>query len=147
MSYHRSIDGDNDFSRFFFLLNSGPVSVCVLLYGIILIQILIKYNVNVKDLVTACTRLHDSDPTNGKISLPWEGGHPLPYPPPRLVASLRSLAFVLKILSVFFLKSQVKSPPPPHHFWRPVYATAWNCFLLRCVSFCHDCVLVGWLWG
>ena len=49
MSYHRSIDGDNDFSRFFFFIffyNSDPVSVCcVLLYGIILIQILIKYNV------------------------------------------------------------------------------------------------------
>ena len=66
MSYHRSIDGDNDFSRFFFIffffLYSDPVSVCVLLYGIILIQILIKYNV--KNLITACTRLHECDPQN-----------------------------------------------------------------------------------
>ena len=91
-------------SIFFFFYNSDPVSVCILLYGIILIQILIKYNV--KNLITACTRLHDSDPQNWKISLPS----------PRSVASLprawslRSLAFVLKILSVFFLKS---SPPPP----------------------------------
>ena len=48
------------FFFFFFFLNSDPVSVCVLLYGSILIQILIKYNV--KNLITACTRLHDSDP-------------------------------------------------------------------------------------
>ena len=46
----------------YFLIYSDPVSVCVLLYGIILIQILIKYNV--KNLITACTRLHDSDPQN-----------------------------------------------------------------------------------
>ena len=47
MSYHRSIDGDNDFSKKKIdkkKHNSDPVSVCVLLYGIILIQILIKYN-------------------------------------------------------------------------------------------------------
>ena len=49
-----------DFSSSFFY--SDPVSVCVLLYGIILIQILIKYNV--KNFITACTRLHDSDPQN-----------------------------------------------------------------------------------
>ena len=36
MSYHRSIDGDFLFSICSFLY-SGPVSVCVLLYGIILI--------------------------------------------------------------------------------------------------------------
>ena len=47
---------------YFILFNSDPVSVCVLLYGIILIQILNKYNVN--NLITACTRLHDSDPPN-----------------------------------------------------------------------------------
>ena len=29
--------------------------------------------------------------------------------------------FVLKIFSVFFLKSEITPPPP--HFWRPVYAT------------------------
>ena len=36
---------------------------------------------------------------------------PLPHPPP--ARSLRSLAFVLKIFSVFFLKSEI-TPPPPH---------------------------------
>ena len=47
MSFHMSIDGDNDFSRFFPNFFSDPVSVCVLLYGIILIQILIKYNIKI----------------------------------------------------------------------------------------------------
>ena len=46
----------------FFFPSPDPVSVCVLLYGIILIQILIKYNA--KNLITECTRLHDSDPQN-----------------------------------------------------------------------------------
>ena len=91
-------------------------------YGIILIQSLIKYNF--KNLITACTRLHDSDPQNGKISLPWEGNTPLPHPPPD--RSLRSLAFVLKIFSVFFLKSEIIPPPPPPHFSRPVYDTAFR---------------------
>ena len=51
------------FFKYFF--NSDPVpavGLCVLLYGIIiLIQILIY---NVKNLITACTRLYDSDPQN-----------------------------------------------------------------------------------
>ena len=115
MSYHRSIDGDNDFSNNVFFIsynyNSDPVSVCVLLYWIILIQILIKYNV--KNLITACTRLHDSDPQNWKISLPCEGGHPRPTPSPPL-GRFAPLAFVLKILYVFFLKSEII--PPPHTF-------------------------------
>ena len=60
-----------------------------------------------------------------KSKSPYRGGGggevPLPHPPP--ARSLRSLAFVLKIFSVFFLKSEIIFPPPPH-FWRPVYATA-----------------------
>ena len=131
MSYHRSIDGDNDFSRcfffhfffffffFFFFLYSGPVSVCVLLYGIILIQILINYNV--QNLITACSRLHDSDPQNWKISLPWEGDTPPPPPhPPPLARFAPS-----HLLSKYFLCfswSQKSSP----HFWIPGYAT--GCF-------------------
>ena len=65
------------FSLFF---NSDPVSVCVVLYVIILIQIRIRYNV--KNFITACTRLHDSDPQKWKISLPWEGDTPLHTLPP-----------------------------------------------------------------
>ena len=49
-------------SHFFIFFYSDPVSVCVLLYGIILIQILIKDNG--KNVITACTRLYDSDPQN-----------------------------------------------------------------------------------
>ena len=84
-----------DFNRFFSLFffffpstNSDPVSVCVVLYIIILIQILIRYNV--KNLITACTRSLDFDLKNWKISLSWDT--PLPDPPP--ARELRSLAFV-----------------------------------------------------
>ena len=48
----------------------------------------------------------------------------LPHPPP--ARSLRSIGLgrsVLKIFSVFFLKSEIIPPPPPPHFWKPVYAT------------------------
>ena len=79
------------FILFFFITNSDPVSVCVVLYVIILIQILIRYNV--KYLITACTRSLDFDLKNWKISLSWEGGdNPLPDPHP--ARELRSLAFV-----------------------------------------------------
>ena len=104
MSYHRSIDGDNDFSRFFslhffsFFQSFNPVSVCVLLYGIILIQILIRF---VKNIITACTRLHDSDPS-----------HTLPRSVTLLPRawSLRSLVFV-------FLEVR-NHPPPPPPLWK-----------------------------
>ena len=86
-----------DFFTFLFT-NKDPVSVYVVLYVIILIQILIRYNV--KNLITACTRSLDFDLKIEKISLGWEGGHPPPRPSPRSGASLprarslRSLAFV-----------------------------------------------------
>ena len=63
-----------------------------MLYVIILIQILIRYNV--KNLITACTRPLDFDLKIEKVS------PPPPRPSPRSVASLprawslRSLAFV-----------------------------------------------------
>ena len=71
-----------DFSRFFHLKKqqqnyADPVSVCIVIYVIILIQILIRYNV--KNLITACTKSLDFD-------LP--DPHPPPPPPPRSVASL-----------------------------------------------------------
>ena len=47
---------------FFYFFYSDPVSVCVVLYEIILIQILIRYNV--KNLITACTRSFDFDLKN-----------------------------------------------------------------------------------
>ena len=50
--------------------------MCSVLYGVILIQILIKYNV--KNLITAGTRLHDSDPKIEKS--PYLS--PLPHTPP-----------------------------------------------------------------
>ena len=95
---------------FHFFFSSDPVSVCVVLYVIILIQIRIRYNV--KNFITACTRLHDSDPQKWKISL----RHPPPTPSPRSVASLprawslRSLAFVLNII-FFGQKSEILPPP------------------------------------
>ena len=95
------------FSLFF---NSDPVSVCVVLYVIILIQIRIRYNV--KNFITACTRLHDSDPQKWKISLPWEGGHPPPppsQPSPRSVASLPR-AWSLRSLAFW---SEIRNHPPP----------------------------------
>ena len=96
------------FSLFY---NSDPVSVCVVLYVIILIQIRIRYNV--RNFITACTRLHDSDPQSEKS--PYRGRrHPPPTPSPRSVTSLprawslRSLAFVLNI----FLGSEIRNHPP-----------------------------------
>ena len=126
MSFHRSIDEDNDCSRFFFSLNvcyiyfnSDPVSVCVLLYGIILIQILIKYNV--KNLITACTRLHDSEPPKLK-NLPTVGGgtppsHTTPPPPPPFSRFAPSglVAPLPRICSqnIFCVFLEVRNPPPP----------------------------------
>ena len=66
------------FFFFFFFTNSDPVSVCVVLYVIILIQILIRYNV--KNLITACTRSLDFDLKNWKIS--HLSLFPLGAPPP-----------------------------------------------------------------
>ena len=67
-----------DFFTFFFLKTNyaDPVSVCVVLYVIILIQILIRYNV--KNLITACTKSLDFDLKIEKS----------PRPSPRSVASL-----------------------------------------------------------
>ena len=47
-------------------------------------------------------------------NFPTVGGRtpPLPHPPP--ARSLRSLAFVLKIFCVFFLKSEITPPPHTH---------------------------------
>ena len=98
-----------------FFCNSDPVSVCVVLYVIILIQIRIRYNV--KHFITACTRLHDSDPQNWEISLPWEGGHPPPTPSPPLgrFAPSSLVAPLPRICSqyIFCQKSEI-IPPPPH---------------------------------
>ena len=67
-----------DFSRFFHLKKkknyADPVSVCVVLYVIILIQILIRYNV--KNLITACTRSLDFDLKIEKSPYPGRGGTP-----------------------------------------------------------------------
>ena len=72
-----------DFSRFFhfFFLKTNyadPVSVCVVLYVIILIQILIRYNV--KNLITACTKSLDFDLKIEKSPYPGRGDTPLPDP-------------------------------------------------------------------
>ena len=82
-----------DFSRFFHLKKKNyadPVSVYVMLYVIILIHILIRYNV--KNLITACTRSLDFDLKIEKSPYPGRGDTPLPDPP--TARSLRSLAFV-----------------------------------------------------
>ena len=92
-----------DFSRFFSLKKKNyadPVSVYVMLYVIILIQILIRYNV--KNLITACTRSLYFDLKIEKSPYPGRGDTPLPDPTPD--RSLRSLAFVTFPLS---------APPPP----------------------------------
>ena len=84
---------------------------------IILIQILIKYNAIQISLLHApdykCTWFWPLNLEN----LPTVGGEtPPPTPSPRSVAllprawSLRSFAFVLKIFSVFFLKSEIICP-------------------------------------
>ena len=64
---------------------ADPVSVCVVLYVIILIKILIRYNV--KNLITACTRSPDFDLKNEKSPYPGRGDTP-PRPSPRSVTSL-----------------------------------------------------------
>ena len=79
-----------DFFTFLFT-NKDPVSVYVVLYVIILIQILIRYNV--KNLITACTRSLDFDLKIEKISLGWEGGHHPPRPSPRSGASLPRICY------------------------------------------------------
>ena len=61
-----------------------------MLYVIILIQILIRYNV--KNLITSCTRSLDFDLKIEKSPYPGRGDTTLPDPPP--ARSLRSLAFV-----------------------------------------------------
>ena len=99
-------------SSIIIIFNSDPVSVCVLLYGIILIQILIMLKISLlhaPDYMILTTKIEKS---------PYRGRADTPLPHPSPARSLRSLAFVLKIFSVFFLKS-----PPPPHFGRPVYAT------------------------
>ena len=94
-----------------FFSSSDPVSVCVLLYGIILIQILIKYNV--KNLITACTRLHDSDPKIEKSPYRGRGrGTPPSHTLPRSVASLPRICSQ----NIFFVFLEVKNHPPPPHF-------------------------------
>ena len=71
-----------DFSRFFTLKKNyaDPVSVYVMLYVIILIQILIRYNV--KNIITACTRSLDFDLKIEKSPYPGRGDTPLPDPFP-----------------------------------------------------------------
>ena len=93
-----------DFSRFFSLKKqtktnyADPVSVYVMLYVIILIQIQIRYNV--KNFITACTRSLDFDLKIEKSPYPGRGDTPLPQTLPRSVASLprarslRSLAYL-----------------------------------------------------
>ena len=108
MSYHRSIDGDNDFSRLFFILfNSDPVSACVLLYGIILIQILISL-LHAPDYMILTPKIEKS---------PY---HTLP------ARSLRSLGLgrsaTSHLFSKYFLCFSWSQKSPPY-FWRPVYAT------------------------
>ena len=71
-----------DFSRFFHLKKNyaDPVSVYVMLYVIILIQILIRYNV--KNLITACTRSLDFDLKIEKSPYPGRGDTPSQTLPP-----------------------------------------------------------------
>ena len=71
---------------FFTFLNTNyadPVSVCVVLYVIILIQILFRYNV--KNLITAGTRSLDFDLKIEKS--PYPGRDPPPRPSPRFAPS------------------------------------------------------------
>ena len=100
-----------DFSRFFhffFFTNyADPVSVCVVLYVIILIQILIKYNV--KNLITACTRWH-SILTSKLKNLPTLGGG---TPPSQTLPPLGR--FAPSHLSLFH-----SVPPPPPMRWPTV---------------------------
>ena len=88
---------------------ADPVSVCVLLYVIILIQVLIRYNV--KNLITACTRSLDFDLKIEKS--PYPGTPPSQTLPPlgRFARSHRSVAFVT-------------FPLGAHQYVDPRYATA-----------------------
>ena len=97
-----------DFFTFLFLNKlCDPVSVYVMLYVIILIQILIRYNES-HYCMHQITRFW---PQNWKISLPWEGGNPPPRPSPRSVASLPRICHF-----------STRCPPPPQCV-DPRYAT------------------------
>ena len=92
-----------DFFTFFLITNyADPIPVCVVLYVIILIQILIRYNV--KNLITACTRSLDFDLKIEKSPYPGRGGggHRPPRPLPRSVASLPRICHF-----------STRCPPPP----------------------------------
>ena len=106
---------------YFHFFSSDPVSVCVLLYGIILIQILIKYNVH-----AVISLLHAPDyviltPKIEKISLPWEGPPPTPSLPlgrfasSGLVAPLRLPRICYHNIFCAFLEVRNHPPPPPTH--------------------------------
>ena len=105
-----------DFSRFFHTHTkknyADPVLVYVMLYVIILIQILIRYNV--KNLITACTRSLDFDLKIEKSPYPGRGNTypPLPDPPP--ARSLRSLGLGRSAPSHLSLFHSVPPPPPPN---------------------------------
>ena len=115
-----------DFSRFFhfFFLKTNyadPVSVCVVLYVIILIQILIRYNI--KNLITACTKSLDFDlKIEKKSPYPGRGDRPSP----------RSVASLPRICHFF-----TRCPPPPPQCVDPRYATVqmyfetWKYMFLR----------------
>ena len=110
----------DDFSRFlhFLFLNKlcDPVSVYVMLYVIILIQILIRYNV--KNLITACTRSLDFD-------LKIEKSPPSQtLPPLGRFAPSGSVAPLLRICHF-----STRCPPPPPQCVDPRYATGPWCHL------------------
>ena len=96
-----------DFSRYFHLKKKNyadPVSVCVVLYVIILIQILIRYNV--KNLITACTRSLDFDLKIEKSPYPERPGDtPSQTLPARSVASLPRICH---------FSTRCPPPPPPN---------------------------------
>ena len=117
-----------DFFTFFFFFiifyYADSVSVCVVQYVIILIQILIRYNV--KNLITACTRSLDFDLKIEKSPYPGRGGggggHPPPRPSPRSVASLPRICHF-----------STRCPPPPMRWptvrhwgpWSYEYGSSW----------------------
>ena len=109
------------FFSLFFTNYADPVSVCVVLYVIILIQILIRYNV--KNLITACTRSLDFDlkiekspyPGRGEQTLPPLGRfapshlslfHSVPPPPPPMRwPTVRHWEYVSAMVSIWGFKS------------------------------------------
>ena len=101
-----------DFSRFFHFFfctkYADPVSVCVVLYVINLIQILIRYNV--KNLITACTRSLGFDLKIEKSPYPGRG-----TPPSQTLSPLGR--FAPSHLSL------LHSVPPPPPCVDPRYAT------------------------